>query len=78
MATVRKGPWKATDDAGNVYAVEVITEMISLPHFEGTATVPGLSRIRTTSGESLERIGKGEYRIISTGTVIRSSDPKAE
>jgi hypothetical protein len=77
MRVVRKGPWKATDAAGTVYRVEQHTEMISTANFEGGGYLPGLSKLVTSCGLDLNYKGKGEYEIVESGAVIRSSDPNA-
>lgn len=42
-----------------------------------SAVAPGLKRIVTEDGESVNRVKKGEYEIVATGVILFTSDPDA-
>ena len=42
-----------------------------------SAVTPGLKRIVTDDGHSVRRLKKGEYQVVATGAILRSSDPDA-
>jgi hypothetical protein len=72
------GKFKAKDDNGREYAIHVYTDFIPAGNFEDPhAEVAGLKHLQLSTGESLNRIGKGEYEIRFTGKVLRSTDPAA-
>ena len=60
------------------YILEVYQEFVDAgtrgdPH----ATIPGMKRICTQDGLEICRIAKGEYGIVQTDEVLRSSAPDA-
>ncbi len=42
-----------------------------------SAVAPELKQIVTEDGESVNRVKKGEYEIVATGVILRTSDPDA-
>ena len=44
---------------------------------EPSAQVPGLKRIATADGLSVNRLGKGEYEVVQSGVILRSRDSDA-
>ena len=68
----------AVDDAGNEYRLLVYQKQIPAPtRNDPAAVIPGLKRIVTENGEHINRVNKGEYKIVVTGLVLCSSDPDA-
>ena len=68
----------AIDDEGKEYKLLVYQEFISVATRKNpSGLVPGLKRIVTEFGDSVNRQNKGEYVITQSGTVLRSSHPDA-
>ena len=68
----------ALDDDGNEYRLKVYQENVPAGTRDNpSAVIPGLKRIVTDDGESVNRVRKGVYKIVASGTVVRSSDPGA-
>ena len=66
----------ATDEMGNRFTLHIFRQ------FRHTATevVEGTSSIKTQSGQPVNRVGKGEYKllgVIGPDIVLRSDDPDA-
>jgi hypothetical protein len=66
MAKRCTGSYPAHGDDGRSYSVEVWTDEAS-----------GAQSLRTSTGLTLKRLGKGEYQIVVTGIFLRSTDPNA-
>lgn len=71
------GSFTATDDAGRQQTILKFTDVINVDHFEGSASVTGIQSLRTASGQSVNRIAKGEYQIVTSGLILRSTSPDA-
>ena len=56
----------AQGDDGRSYSVEVWTDEAS-----------GVQSLRTSTGMILKRLNQGEYQIVTTKLVLRSTDPNA-
>ena len=68
----------ATDEDGTEHRLLVYQQFIPAGSFDDpSAVIPGLRRIVTEDGESVNRVRKGEYEIVQTGVRLRSSDPDA-
>ena len=68
----------ATDEEGTEYRLLLYQDFVPAHTFDNpSAVVPGLTRILTEDGESVNRVKKGEYEIVQTGVRLRSSDPDA-
>jgi hypothetical protein len=68
----------AVDDAGIPYRLVVYEERVSVAtRADPSAVAPGLKRIVTEDGQSVNGLKKGEYQIVTTGVILRSSDPDA-
>ena len=74
---VSTGGFVAADGAGKRFQLEVLTEfedVVSAGYFRSVA---GRKSIRTATGEHVEPIDKGRYRIAHTGILLTSNDPLA-
>ncbi len=68
----------AADEDGREYQLQVYQNWISAAtRADPAAVIPGMRRIVTEDGLSVNRLAKGEYQIVSTGMVLRSSKPDA-
>lgn len=68
----------AVDDAGTEHRLLVYQKQVPAPtRKDSKAVIPGLKRIVTEYGDTTNRLKKGEYQIVATGVVLRSSDPDA-
>lgn len=61
------------DDMGQVYRVQEWQEMISVPDLSTGVTekIPGMKRLRTSSGHHVNPIDKDTFKIIETDTIVR-------
>ena len=68
----------ATDEDGNEYPLLVYQEFVPVRSRKSpSASIPGLKRITTEEGESVNCLEKGKYEIVVTGVLLESSDPAA-
>ncbi len=68
----------AIDEDGNAHTLHCYQEMIDAGTFDNpNATIPGLMEIETDDGRKVNHKGKGEYEIVQTGQILRTSDPDA-
>jgi hypothetical protein len=72
------GSFQAIGSDGQTYTVEVWTDFIDTgtlddPHSE----TPGMQSLRTSAGEHLNYLGKGEYKMVGRDIILRSTDPNA-
>lgn len=65
----------ATDDQGHEYRLRFYQEY--LPDTKLENGVPGVKRIVTEDGKGVNRLGKGQYKIVQTGVILHSDDPSA-
>ncbi len=73
----RIGSFTATDERGERHTLHVFASLIATGPLAGRdAAILGMLSIRTEDGESLERVGRGEYRT-EWGETLRSDDPDA-
>lgn len=68
---------QCTGDDGNHYEVLVIVDQINTSNLSGRSSIDGLPALRTSDGKTVTPLEKGKYRIVQTGVVLTSSDPKA-
>jgi hypothetical protein len=68
----KEGSFKAADGFGHTHRIDVYTELLA-----GGADGP--QSLLTADGETVERLGKGRYRIIHGGLNLNlsSDDPEA-
>ena len=66
-----KGSFKASDASGMSHLIDVFQLMQDSTH----ESVIGFPLFRTTDGQPVNRINKGDYEIAGTGTALRSLDP---
>jgi hypothetical protein len=67
-----------TKDDGTPVTLHVYQDQVPVPtRPDPTATVPGIKRIVTAEGLTVNRRDKGEYEIVQTGEILRSSHPDA-
>jgi putative component of toxin-antitoxin plasmid stabilization module len=72
------GSFSATGDDGRQYEVYIYTNFIKAGTFgDPNAVVEGLKELRTSDGMAINRLQQGEYEIVQTGVVLRSSSPDA-
>jgi hypothetical protein len=70
--------FEASDDQGTTHTLHVYQEHVPAgTRANPNATVSGMKRIVTANGLSVNRRGKGEYEIVQTGQILRSSAPDA-
>lgn len=75
---MEKEEFTAVDDSGREYRLRVYQEYVSVgTRADPSAVAPGMKRIVTEDGESVKLLGKGDYQIVVTGVILRSSDPDA-
>jgi hypothetical protein len=70
---VQTGRFRATDERGECHTLHVFASSIEDGPHAGRLEVRS---VRTEDGESLERVGRGEYRT-EWGEAFRSDDPDA-
>jgi hypothetical protein len=68
----------AVDDAGNRCPLHVYADFIDAgTRSNPKAQLEGLKQIRTGSGGAVNRLDKGRYKVLLTGQVLSSDDPRA-
>lgn len=72
------GKFTAYGDDGQDYTIYIYTNFIDA----GTLSNPrdemeGLKELRTSDGKAVNWLSKGEYKIVVTDVILRSSDPNA-
>jgi hypothetical protein len=73
----RTGSFKATDEHGVWHTLHVFASLLASGALDGPrAGDRGIRSIWTEDGESVERVGRGEYRT-EWGETLRSDDPDA-
>ena len=72
------GSFRAIGNDGRQYTVYIYTDFNDAGTFEDpNAVVQGLKELRTSDGMHINRRQQGEYEIVQTGVVLRSSSPEA-
>jgi len=70
----QSGKFSAVGDDGHEYIVLIYTDIIDVGHLvDPTATIKGLKSLQTVDGMAVNRREKGEYEIVETGVILRSS-----
>lgn len=60
------------DDSGKTYEVEHWQEQIPAGHMGNPkATIPGMSQLNLSTGESVNYIDENTFKIVQTDTIIR-------
>ncbi len=63
--------FEAVGDDGRNYVLNVFVEIIDAKtQGDPEAEIPGLKSIKTSDGESVNRVSKGRYQIVSTGVEL--------
>lgn len=76
--TRHESSFDAFDDQGNRHVLHVFVDIIDSGVMgDPDAELEGLWSIITDDGESVNRLNKGEYLVVATGLVLKSSDPSA-
>ncbi len=71
------GHFRAIDEHGQWHTLHVFASLIAAGPLAGPDVGGlGVQSIRTEDGESVERVGRGEYRT-EWGETLRSDDPDA-
>lgn len=72
------GTFRARGADGREHTVLVVTDYLRGGTYDDPhAVVEGPKALRTAAGAAVERLGKGEYRIVDTGEILRSDAPDA-
>lgn len=70
--------FEAWDGRGITHTLHVYQKQISAAtRGDPTATIPGMKRIVTSDGDSVNWRGRGEYEIVQTGEILRSTESDA-
>lgn len=80
MANVRrfKNSFQAFDDSGVIYNINVYAEHIDVSsHDDKHAEDEGIKELITDSGERVDYIKKGEYKLFGSNKSLHSNDPAA-
>jgi len=73
MRTKRQtGSFVAKDETGLPYTIVILTEFLESETNEGTFEIEGLKELMLKSGEPVNRIKQGEYRVVTSGITLRS------
>jgi hypothetical protein len=68
----------AQDENGEEYTIHMYVQQISVSsHDDANATIDGLKRLVTDDGASVNRIRKGEYKLVADEIMLFSDDPNA-
>jgi hypothetical protein len=73
----RTGSFVASDAQGRSHTIYVYTEFLDVSSFEGPGEVEGLKELVLANGNRVNRIKKGEYKVVGTGATLTSSSPDA-
>jgi hypothetical protein len=74
----RKGSFRAIGDDGRQYTIYIYVDLIDAGAFEDPkAVIEGTPELWTSDGKAVSYRQKGEYEILETGVVLRSSLPEA-
>lgn len=75
--TKRKASFKAKDGNGKVHTLHLFVDIVDTSDMDGASEIEGHPSIRTEKGQSVNKVGKGEYEVVPTGQKLFSSDPLA-
>lgn len=70
-----KDPWHSTRIALDI--VHVYSSAINTSTLNSKSSIPSLKTLKTSSGACVNRIGKGQYRIVDSGVILTAADPDA-
>jgi hypothetical protein len=71
------GTFTAEDYSGNPYVIDIYTEYQEITTFGGTEVHEGRRSLVTSDGQPVNRKGRGQYQIVTTGELLASNDPNA-
>ena len=76
MAIRKTGSWWAVGEDGRGASIVEYTEYTSASTRDSQSRqeLEGRKQYITSDGRPLNRVGKGEYRIVQTGEILRSDD----
>ncbi len=71
--------FKAVDDQGITYIIDEFVDILDVGSFNDPgAEIEGLKDLITKDGRSVNRVKKGEYKIVGEESkILRSNDPEA-
>jgi len=72
----RKGSFIAKDSQGHSRRLHVWAHLIDVG-LDPDEVIEGMIEIKTESGQTVNVIKKGQYKIVQTGEMLTSDDPKA-
>jgi len=76
--TRRTATIKALGTDGEEYTIYEYTEFIeTITHGEGRSEMAGMKELKTSDGRSVNYVGKGQYKVVQTGVLLRSDSPDA-
>ena len=68
----------AQDDTGRTYWLDVFVDVLDVgSHDNPHAERKGLREIKTRTGQFLNRLEKGKYKLIHSRRILSSTDPDA-
>ena len=78
MSTRRTGQFRARGSDGLEYTINIYTKFVSARSpGKPAAEVPGASVLRTSGGDNVECVSKGQYTIAGKGITLTSDEPDA-
>ena len=77
MRLERQAEFRAKGEDGKTYTIVVWVEMLtSMTLGRGRKETPGMIRLRTADGLSVNRLSPGEYEIVQTDLKMTAIDPE--
>jgi hypothetical protein len=73
----RTSTFIAVGSDGKNYIVDVVTNYIDAGNLTPHVVIEGKKEYRTSNGFAVSRVGKGEYLVLLTGVILRSTSPDA-
>lgn len=72
------GTFDAIGTDGETYTLYEFTDFIDVVNFGAPrSSIPGLKELKTSDGLHVNRIEKGQYKIVQSGILLRSESPDA-
>jgi hypothetical protein len=62
---------------GKEYIINEFTEFVDFGNSQGRGSLPGYKSLETRSGEPVNLISKGHYKLVFSGIELTSDDPDA-
>ena len=74
----RTGTFMVDGNDGRSYTIYIYTDFINAGTLDDPrAEIEGLKELRTSDGKAVNRLSKGEYQVVQTGVILRSSESDA-